>query len=395
MKRRILFLRRPSGFGGTEIQLVDWLRCIDYTRNEVWLGTSEDLFSTPLKALGLPVRRIALPVPVAGSFLRIFFSWLGFLRRLRPDKIIMGDAYFLEWPLVTVLAAYFACAGDVYMTEHSPYPTPSRKASRIHFGFLPGLGLWWYRSVLPLRARAYLSKRVVAVSETLKDWLVHSYGYPSEKVTIVHHGVDPSRFYRAEASFRDSLRDSLGLPRDATVIVSTARLHAQKCVDQLIRAFDTISGTEKNLWLLLAGDGPRREELRGLAQSSRAHERIKFLGYLEDVSPVLQASDIFVLPSTFEGLGISMLEAMASELVTVVTDSGPSGEVIEDGVNGLLVDVTYEGVLQGLGRALNLSANERRMIGRRARQTIMEKFQLEDALKRFLVAVDLQQSQGE
>jgi glycosyltransferase involved in cell wall biosynthesis len=398
MKQRILFLRwRPASFAGAARHLVDWLRGIDYSKNSVFLGSTKgEIFRPHVEALRLPVQCVPLPLSVDGSFFKVFLSWVRFLRRLRPDKIIMGDGYFREWPLATVLAAYAVCGGNVYMSEHTPYPTPTRKASRLHFGFLPGLGLWWYWSVLPLRARAYFSKRIIAVSGTLKNWMVQFYGYPPEKVTVVYHGVDASRFHPGDVSVRDSLRVSLRLPPDATVIVSTARLDVgQKRIDRLIRAFDSIAGERKDLWLLLAGDGPREQELRRQAESSCARERIKFLGYMEDVSPVLRAGDIFVLPSAFEGLSIAMLEAMASELVTVVTNSGASGEAIEDGVNGLLVDVTYEGVLQGLRKALDLSANERRMMGRRARQTILGKFQLGEALKRFLVAVDLECSQGE
>src|SRR6185437_15886157 len=99
---------------------------------------------------------------------------------------------------------------------------------------------------------------------------------------------------------------------------------------------------------------------------------IRFLGYVADVCPMLRASDIYALPSDEEGFGLALAEAMACELICVATKTiGPS-EIIEDGVNGFLTDLSYEGVLKGLDRALSLDIEERPAMGRRARQRIID-----------------------
>src|SRR5205085_10310804 len=132
------------------------------------------------------------------------------------------------------------------------------------------------------------------------------------------------------------------------VLVSTARLSGWKRVDRLLEAFESVSDARHDLWLALAGDGPFRAEVETFINGSRAKQRIKLLGYVEDVSAVLQASDIFVLPSDNEGFGIALTEAMATKLVCIATRTAGPDDIIEDGKNGLLVDVRCDGVLTGL-----------------------------------------------
>ena len=373
------------------MRLLDWLRGIDYAKYTVLLAYTTDVFSSRVKSLGLPVVCTPLTVPVEGRFWKVFFSWLSYLRQIRADKIIMGDGYFGEWPLATVLAAYLVAPGKVYLTEHTPYPQAPRKASKIHLGFLPGLGLWWYKLVWPLRVRAYLARRVLAVSRQLKEWLVHFYGYPSGKIVVAYRGIDTSRFRRASNEARVSLRASFNIPAHSTVIVSTARLSSPKRIDWLIKAFEALSASRESLWLLLVGDGPLRKELESQAGACSARERIRFTGFLEDVSAPLQASDIFVLASAFEGFGTAILEAMASELVCVVTDTVGPGEVIENSENGFLVQPSDEGVLEGLEKALKLSPAERELMGEKARQTIQERFQFSDTIKKALAMLEIDQ----
>ena len=141
----------------------------------------------------------------------------------------------------------------------------------------------------------------------------------------------------------------------------------------MIQAFGALSFGHSDLWLLLTADGPLRDQLKHLAQGVNNHENIRFLGYVEDVCPVLRASDIYVLPSDEEGFGLALAEAMACELVCVATKTVGPSEIVEHGVNGFLTDLTYDGVLKGLAQALRVGHKERKAIGNRARQKREEK----------------------
>ena len=390
MKKRILFLRRTCGFGGVEKCILDLLAGVDYERSDVWLASLTDVFSRRIATRRLPVTLIPLPVPVTGGLRRFFFAWVAFLRRVRPDQIIMVEGGFFDFPWLAVLAAYLVSGGRVYMTEHLAAFAPPPKVSRIHFGFLPGLGLWWYKQVWPRRIRGYLAKRILAVSKGVREKLITYYGYPREKIHVAYRWADTSRFAPASEEKRRSLRATLGIPDDAVVVVSTARLDPIKCLDRLIRAFGVLSPAHPNLWMLIAGEGPLRDELEGLAKSVDPNQRIRFLGHLEDVSPVIQASDIYVLPSDEEGFATALVEAMSAKLTCVATRATGPTEIIEDGENGFLVERSYEGVLNGLEKALLLREDQKRAMGECARATVEEHFQMWNGVQRMLTLLDIE-----
>ena len=183
-------------------------------------------------------------------------------------------------------------------------------------------------------------KGILSVSQGVKDRLVAGYGYAPEKICVVYNGIDTDHFSPVSEEHRLELRRNLHMPDDAVVVVSAARLDQIKRLDRLIKAFAVLSAERRNLWLILTGDGPLRDELRTLAQAVDNGERIRFLGYVEDVCPVLQASDIFVLPSDEEGFGIALVEAMACKLVCVSTKTVGPSEIIAHGQNGFLTDFT-------------------------------------------------------
>jgi glycosyltransferase involved in cell wall biosynthesis len=381
-KKRLLFMRRTASFGGSEIAILDLLKAIDYETNVVLLASPVDVFSNIVTDLKLPVTCLPLTAPFTGGFLRMFISWIRYLILLRPDKIILAEGGFRDFPLSTALAAFATARGNLWMIEFHPAPEPARENSRARLGFIPRLG--------PLeRPRAWLTRGILSASQGVKDRLVQSYGYAAAKIRVVYTGVDTKRFSPVSKETRGVLRRDLEIPDEAVVIVSTARLHRIKCLDRLIQAFGALSLGHNNLWLLLTGDGPMRDELQSLAQSVNNRENIRFLGHVEDVCVILRASDIYVLPSDEEGFGIALAEAMACELVCVATKTLGPAEIIEDGLSGFLTDLTYDGVLKGLDRALRLGHKEREAIGNRARQRVADNFRVERSVAKSLAFMEI------
>jgi glycosyltransferase involved in cell wall biosynthesis len=125
-------------------------------------------------------------------------------------------------------------------------------------------------------------------------------------------------------------------------------------VDLLLRAFDAVC-EDHGIRLGIVGDGPERDRLRKLAADLGLRERVDFLGFVEDHDEVLaqmRAATVFCSPSTREGFGITVVEAMAAGCAVVAADHPESavGEVVGDA--GILVEPTVEGVDRGLRRAL-------------------------------------------
>ena len=386
-KTRVLFLRRTTAFGGSEMVILNLLKAIDYERTIVSIASPVDVFSKLLKDLKLPVRCLPLTAPFAGNFCRAFFAWISYFVPLRPDKIILAEGAFRNFPLSTALAAFVSARGNVWMMQLHTAPERAPEHSERHFGFIPSLGLYE-------RARFSLTRGVLCVSQGVKDRLMLGYRYDPEKMSVVYAGVDTKRFSPIPHDIRRALRKNLEIPDEGTVIVSAARLDSNKRLDRLIHAFGALSFEHPNLWLLLTGDGPLRDELRALARSVNHRENIRFLGYVDDVCVILRLSDIYVLPSDEEGFGLALAEAMACELVCVATKTVGPSEIVEDGINGFLTDRTYDGVQNGVGRALRLSSNERKEMGRRARQRVVHNFRVEEAAAKGLAFLKIDRTAG-
>jgi glycosyltransferase involved in cell wall biosynthesis len=189
---------------------------------------------------------------------------------------------------------------------------------------------------------------------------------------VVMHGVDTSLFRPAKG---DASRRRLGLPPGAFVIGTVGRLEPQKAHDHLVRAFAKIAALRSELdpHLAVVGEGSERGALERLIESHGLRPRVHLLGHFEPVSTVYQAFDVFALSSAWEGLPLSLLEAMASGLAVVATDVGGVRDAVDDGVNGLLVS---PGDVEDLVTAL-LSLTDVR------RRSALAKTARNDALRRF------------
>jgi starch synthase (maltosyl-transferring) len=155
----------------------------------------------------------------------------------------------------------------------------------------------------------------VCVSESVRDFSVKWGGLPPEKLVVIPNAVDLERFAAAQGASRQSL----GAAADAPLLVCVGRLDEQKGVAWLLESMRQVIQKHPACELLLVGDGPDRESLQRAALQlgiSSAH----FLGFRGDIPQLLAASDLYVLPSRWEGMPNVVLEAMASGRAIVATD---------------------------------------------------------------------------
>ncbi len=161
---------------------------------------------------------------------------------------------------------------------------------------------------------------------------------PPWKLVTICNGIDPAPFATSRPALAGTaLRDELGIPDDHVLIGNTGRLAAQKDNASLIRAMvplrQMLGG--RPFTLALAGDGPEREMLGELRDSLGLHDCVRFLGFRRDIPALLDSLDIFVSPSLWEGLSISLLEAMAAARPIVTTNILANAELVEHEITGL------------------------------------------------------------
>lgn len=148
-------------------------------------------------------------------------------------------------------------------------------------------------------------------------------------------GIDTARF-RGNAEKGAALRRELGIPEDATVLLSVGDLNRNKNHRTVLEA---LAGMEnRNLYYVVCGRGPLKEELEAFAREKGLGDRVRFMGYRNDIPAFYAMADIFVFPSFREGLSVSVMEAMASGLPIACSRIRGNTDMVEDGVNGYLME---------------------------------------------------------
>jgi glycosyltransferase involved in cell wall biosynthesis len=156
---------------------------------------------------------------------------------------------------------------------------------------------------------------------------------PMPPLETLHHGLDPA----AVGWESDDVRAELGIPEDAPLVGSVANFKAAKDHATLLQAAVRVRQAVPDLRLLLVGQGPLEAETRRLAAELGLSETVLFAGFREDARRLAATFDVFTLSSTYEGLPIALVEAMALGRPAVVTEVGGTPEVVTDGADGLLV----------------------------------------------------------
>ena len=211
------------------------------------------------------------------------------------------------------------------------------------------------------RFLARFSDRVICVSEAVRDFAVGTLKIP-EPLTCVIYNASPLESASAPAAATDSYRAQLGLNGRDRVVTVIASLTGNKGHGVLLDAFRGVSARCPEAKLVIVGDGPRKEALKTFAAAGLG-SKVCFTGLVDDVGPVLGLSHVLVLPSLErEGLSVALIEGLGAGLPVVASRLGGIPEVVEDGVNGILVPP---------GDARALESAMARLLGSEALRTAM------------------------
>ncbi|MFB0558646.1 MAG: glycosyltransferase family 4 protein [Candidatus Bathyarchaeia archaeon] len=217
--------------------------------------------------------------------------------------------------------------------------------------------------------------RVVAVSNFIRR-LTIGLGAPPDKVETIYLGVDTAKFQPPED--RAIVKEKFGVPAHRLVIGTLGRLVPDKRVEDFIRAAAIVS-KELDVRFLIGGEGPQRKHLEALA-SRLSLENVSFLGEVRDSMWFHRLCDIFVLASVREGLSMSLQEAMATGCVPVAVNGYGCPELVSEDDNGFLFP---PGDVEGLSEKIMRAASNLDL-GKRARETVEERFDSEKNAERYV-----------
>jgi glycosyltransferase involved in cell wall biosynthesis len=314
MIRTVVHFTDSTALGGAEAMLLRILRHLDRERwRPVLLHYPNDAAQALAEEAGrLDVETRVVPGRVGAAGLT---ELPALVRAIGAERPAILHAH-LVWALRCtrgLLAARIARVPAVVATQQLFVAPESRPPRRKH------------------RVVSRLVDRYMAVSAAMAAEmrpLIAGKG----RLSVVRNAIEPDRFL-ADGAARAAVRASLTGAVDRPILLTLARLDFQKGLDHLI---ETAALLPEPIFAV-AGDGPERERLEALARDRGVAERVRFLGRREDVAELLGACDVYVLPSLFEGLPVSVLEAMAAGRPVAATRIGGTDEAVVDGVTGRLV----------------------------------------------------------
>jgi glycosyltransferase involved in cell wall biosynthesis len=263
---------------------------------------------------------------------------------------------------------------------------------------------WWFHP-LPWQRRFYRTgpDAILGMSEAIRRGFLGNPPFmPSDRVRLLYPGVDTSVF-RPSPGNREDVRRELDVPKDAPLVTLLARFQEVKGHELFLEAARLIARRFPAARFVIAGEnvfgGAGDEALkRRVISTVRAdpvlRERVKFLGWVERTERLLAASDVLVCSSRFESFGMSLVEAMASEVPVVSTRVGGPSEIVAHAETGYLVDPGRADQIAEHVLALLEDSDLRARMGRAARIRAVERFELRDYVEGFSQVLEAVVSAG-
>jgi glycosyltransferase involved in cell wall biosynthesis len=359
VRRTVVHFTDSNGFGGAERVMLQLLGGLDRTRwRPVLLHHAKPALARLVAgARDLDVELREVP-PVSRP--RQLVHLPQFVRALRAEDTAVFHAH-LPAPLHGRFGLLAAAVGRV--------PAVVATAHLVSDVTHP------MRSHLVQRIAATCTDRYIAVSEGVGRRLRSRFGVPDRKIRVIANGIDVERW---PAPRNPRLRSMLAGATDRPIVLTVGRLDAQKGHRYLLAAAAEVP----DALFVLVGEGRERADLEARARSLGVADRVRFLGHRDDVPELLAACDVFVLPSLYEGLPLSVLEAMAAARPVVATAIEGISETVVDGMTGLLVPPADPAALARAVRAVLTDAVLAGRMGQAGRERVCREFSLRRMIDR-------------
>ena len=345
---RVLYLSHAFAVGGAEEMVLNLVRHLPPSYVPAVACIHE------AGPIGLEIERTGVPFKVLGLTpgLRHPFDLLrlrDFLYECQPDIVhtflLTGSLYGRFAAMMARVPVVIGTEVNVYERKHTLHALAER---------------WLMRD----------TDAVVASAESVRDFYIRQVKADPTKVEVIYNAVDWAQLQTTVS--RDEMRASAEVPAGAPLLTIIARLTEQKGHRILL---DALARTDlAHAYLLVVGDGPLRDVLERQAANLGLSARVRFLGVRRDLGNILAATDVFVMPSFWEGLPLAMVLAMGAGLPVVATRVAGIPEVVQDGVTGLLVPPGDSGELgAALSRVVN-GDTTRVLLGQAARAFVRPRF---------------------
>lgn len=221
---------------------------------------------------------------------------------------------------------------------------------------------------------SFLTKKITAISASTLDALVIYENFNGKKIDLVYNGLDDARYLQPN---HGDMRKLLGISPNAFVLGTVARLDSIKNQPLMIRALKQVKNVCPETVLVIIGDGPERNRLETMTRELQLEDSVIFTGFRTDVHRFYSVMDAFLLTSFSEGTAMTLIEAMASSLPSIVTDVGGNPEIVHDKETGFVIPSNSLEDLTAAVCRLVAAPEMGSLMGRRARLRFEQKYTVE------------------
>lgn len=288
-------------------------------------------------------------------------------------------AKFLRENRVDILQAHLFYSGLIGVLSKRFRPETVIAVMRHHTGVVRMLGTVFH--VMADRWMAEKADHALTVSNAAREFMLETDKVRRRDIDVVHLGFDFEKLSPNREN-RGKVRREFGFAEDHIVIGYVANFAPGKGHVELLRAVSQLREKWPQVRVLFAGRGMLDEVERGAAGLSDG--TVTFAGWRSDIPAVLNALDIFVQPSLSEAFSQVIMEALGVGLPVIATNVGGASEVIEDGVNGVLVPPGDPDAIARAIERLVPNGDERQRLGRAGRESVVERFSAEKMADRHL-----------
>jgi glycosyltransferase involved in cell wall biosynthesis len=312
-KINVIHLVEELTIGGLEKILTAIVLNLDKEKHNVsvWCLREGGFFANKLVKEGIDVK--VLHISSSRNPLSIYKLY----KLLKSHKFDIIHTHAYSAGTIGRISAFLAGVPVIISHNHSVYDYYNRY---YHF-------VEWFLS--------HITDKIICVSDIVKKFANETQRINAGKLITIHNGIDSE--YTVSEKRTSGLRKELDIPADHSVISTIAHMEEHKGIKYLLESASLLLQSRNDISFLLVGEGALKEELKILCADLKIEKNVIFAGERSDISEILSLSDIFVLPSLREGLGLAILEAMACGKPVIATNVGGIPEIVKDGVSGILV----------------------------------------------------------
>ncbi|MGD8188702.1 glycosyltransferase [Brevibacillus ginsengisoli] len=361
-KMRILHVIGGGEFGGAEQHILHLLKSFPQDEVEATVVCFYDsLFAEKLREANIPV----IPLTKFGRFdIRVMRSLRQIIKDWKPDVV---HSHGIKANFLARLAAY-GLPPFVLTTVHSS----------LRYDYENPLV---YRIVsLMERSTRALNQHYIVVSKAIGEILQQD-GVASNQISLIYNGINLAPFQQSDNREQDRARllREWGVPEQAFIFGSVARLVPVKGFHYLLEGFALFlqQQTSHDYHLILVGDGTERSSLEKLAVQLQIDQHVHFAGFRQDVPNCLHTFDVFVHSSIYEGLGYTLIEAMAADVPVIASSVGGVTEFVFPEETGLLIPPENPQSIANAMQRLAESSSLREELVSRADQLVQSTFTIE------------------